>query len=484
MAPIRGRVRLALILKQHYGKQVMKPILELMKGRWSTVVTMVVVLSMLGVAVAMQDKWLPRVRQLLLSDHEKPSPDNHASDSHAGHNHGHAGHDEANSIELSPKAWKNIGLKTGVVKPDTFVRTVTVPAMVVERPGRSQVEVTAPLNGIVTRVYPIQGEKIQPGQRLFTLRLTHEDLVTAQRAFLQSAQELDVVLAEIRRLESVGEGIIAGRRVLEQKYEQQKAEAAIHAQRQGLLLHGLSDQQIDEILKTRRLLQSLTVVAPAFPDDVDHQEVKHVYHVQKINVRRGQHVVVGTQLGMLADHCLLYVEGQAFEDDAQRLTQAAHERWPVEVIRASSGDRERLLVHYVADHVEAQSRSLRFYLTLTNQLVRDEARDEHPFIAWKYRPGQRMQVRVPTAEPWRNQIVLPIDAVVAEGADAFIFQQNGEHFDRLPVHVLHRDKDLVVVENDNTLVGTTIAMSGAYQMQLALKNKANGGVDPHAGHNH
>jgi hypothetical protein len=42
-----------------------------------------------------------------------------------------------------------------------------------------------------------------------------------------------------------------------------------------------------------------------------------------------------------------------------------------------------------------------------------------------------------------------------------------------------------VIESDGTLFpGDVVAVSGAYQMQLALKNKAGGGVDPHAGHNH
>jgi hypothetical protein len=29
-----------------------------------------------------------------------------------------------------------------------------------------------------------------------------------------------------------------------------------------------------------------------------------------------------------------------------------------------------------------------------------------------------------------------------------------------------------------------VAGRGAYQMNLALKNQAGGGIDPHAGHNH
>ncbi len=461
------------------------------------------IIVVLVAAVLTRASWLPLVQRGLHSSASANTNTGHDNTGHDRHDHSHdstghshppantrqhEGHDDASAIELSAAAWKNIGLRTGIVKATTFVRKVAVPAIVVERPGRSQVEITAPFTGVVTRVYPIEGEAIQPGQSLFTLRLTHEDLVTAQRTFLQSAQELDVVQAEIARLESAGQGVIAGRRVLEQRYEQQKTAAAFHAQRQGLLLHGLSEEQIDQILRTRQLLQTLTVVAPQFIDETDHQDVEHVYHVQKINVRRGQHVIVGTPLGMLADHCLLYVEGQAFEDDAQRLTQAAQAGWTVEVSsvgeEGGQGEPEQLQVVYVADHVDDETRALRFYLTLRNQLVRNDRHDGHNFIAWKYRPGQRLEVNVPTAEPWENQLVLPVDAVVEEGAEAFVFQQNQDHFDRIAVHVLYRDKDVAVLENSAKLIGTTVAMSGAYQMHLALKNKTGGGIDAHAGHSH
>ena len=33
----------------------------------------------------------------------------------------------------------------------------------------------------------------------------------------------------------------------------------------------------------------------------------------------------------------------------------------------------------------------------------------------------------------KNRIVLPVDAVVDEGVESFVFQQNGDHFDRVPV---------------------------------------------------
>ncbi len=92
-----------------------------------------------------------------------------------------------------------------------------------------------------------------------------------------------------------------------------------------------------------------------------------------------------------------------------------------------------------------------------------------------------MEVKIPLSH-WSNQIVLPPEAVVNEGAESFVFEQNGDHFDRVAVHVVYRDKDAVVVENDGQLTGSTLAMSGAYQMHLAIKNKA-GGAAPH-GHMH
>ena len=81
--------------------------------------------------------------------------------------------------------------------------------------------------------------------------------------------------------------------------------------------------------------------------------------------------------------------------------------------------------------------------------------------------------------------MLPIDAVAQEGAEFYVFLENGDHFDRVPVHVEYSDQYSVVIANDGSLFsGDAIALSGAHQMQVALKNKAGGGVDPHAGHNH
>jgi cobalt-zinc-cadmium efflux system membrane fusion protein len=426
-------------------------------------------------ALVFRDSWVPTVKELI----HGPSA---TADDHADH----PAHDDSASLELSEQARRNIGLKTGVVEPQPYERTIVVPAMVVERSGRSQVDVTAPMTGIVTRIYIIEAEAIEPGQPLFDIRLTHEELVTSQRDFLKALEELDVVRSEIDRLAKL-KNVIEGKRQLEKQYEKQILDGTLLAQHQGLLLHGLSEAQIQGIARDRKLLQSLTVVAPPYAEHQHHQDFEHLYHVQSISVKRGQHVAAGDTVSVLGDHCELYLEGKAFEQDAERLTEAAKEGWPVKAVLIGDGERRGdllpLRILYVADQVESDSRALHFYMTLPNELGRDTKSESHRFIGWKFRPGQRMEVRVPI-ERWEKQIVLPTDAVVQEGPDAFVFEQNGDHFDRVPVHIEYRDRDWVVIENDGALVGSTVATSGAYQMQLALKNKAGGGIDPHAGHNH
>ena len=81
--------------------------------------------------------------------------------------------------------------------------------------------------------------------------------------------------------------------------------------------------------------------------------------------------------------------------------------------------------------------------------------------------------------------MLPVDAVIDEGAENYVYRRNGNHFDRVPVHEEFKDREYVVIANDGALFpGDVVAGTGAYQIHIALKNKSGGGPDPHAGHNH
>ena len=411
------------------------------------------------------------------------------SSTHDEHEHAHDEHihDEQAAIELSGAALKNIGYAPHTVALGDYERTISMPGMVVERPGKSQIRVSAPLTGVVTRSYVMQGEAVAPDSRLFDIRLTHEELVSAQGVFLEAAEALDVVNAEISRLESLTEGIVAGRQTLEQKYERQKLAAKLRAQRQGLLLHGLSEAQVDEILATRRLLKSLSVFVPSH-EDCPTCHSGHPFHIQSLDVQTGEQVSAGDSLCVLADHCELYIEGTAFEVDVQHLRDALEADTSLSADVLISARREHavgdLKLLYLADQVDRQSRALHFYVRLPNEIVSDRRDEAHRFVQWRFNPGQRVELRLPI-EHWTDRLVVPAAAVVNEGAESYVYRQSGDHFHRVPVHVAHRDQNSAVIANDGSVFpGEVIAANGAFQIHLALKNQSGGPIDPHAGHHH
>src|SRR5690606_261703 len=157
-----------------------------------------------------------------------------------------AGHSDAESIELSPQALRNLGLTREYIRPvtrSTYRRTITVPAVIVERPGRTHLQVSAPMTSIVTRVYAVDGEAVRPGQLLFEMRLTHEDLVASQTEFLKTLGSLDIEQRELQRLQTLPEGAIAGKLLPRRQNEVQRLESKLAAEREARLRHGHNEEQ-------------------------------------------------------------------------------------------------------------------------------------------------------------------------------------------------------------------------------------------------
>ncbi|MCA9082190.1 MAG: hypothetical protein KDA58_16630, partial [Planctomycetaceae bacterium] len=94
-----------------------------------------------------------------------------------GHGHGADEHDhdhgttaKVESLELPLQARRNLGLTDEFLKPvalSTYRHSITVPAVVVARPGRTTLKVSTPLTGVITHVHAVTGEAVQPGTLLF-----------------------------------------------------------------------------------------------------------------------------------------------------------------------------------------------------------------------------------------------------------------------------------------------------------------------------
>ncbi len=421
---------------------------------------------------------------------------------HSGHDHGG---DDTVSIKLSDQASKNIGLKIDRVKFGPFVKTVTFPGMIIDKSSQTKTVVATPMTGIVTHLYVKEGQAVMPNTLLFKLRLTHEDLVQIQSDYLEILGKLDVENKELIRLKNLKEGIVAAKVVLARQYAIAKLQAVINAKKESLELHGLSESQIKQIEKDRKLLKELSIYAPSFAgksekfiltqgkikavsyiNKNESKKRKPVYIVQNLKATKGKSLKAGETLCTLADYHNLLIEGAAFEQDSAAITKAADDKWSLTAFREGKKEPiKNLNILYLSNSVDTDTRALHFYINLPNEITRDvTTEDGAHYINWKYKAGERVQLRVPV-EKWKKRIVVPVDAVVQDGAEYFAFRKKGNNYIRIPVHVEYKDREWCVVQNDGSLkLGWKIAFSGAYQIQTALKNKAGGGVDPHAGHNH
>lgn len=527
--------------------------LNLSKLPWRAirfVIGLVVVLAVVGT----YSIWWPPVSNLI--DTTLASQRGNAGGDDAGHDEnapGHVAHDEpatgatASSLELSQQARMNLGLTDEYLRPvelSTYRRSITVPAVVVAKPGRSSIVVSSPLNGVVTHVHAVTGEAVMPGELLFEVRLTYEDLVETQTAYLKTISELEVENREIARLEDATQsGAISGKQLLESRYAKEKLEAFAKSQREALRMHGLSDRQVESIGTNGKLLRDLQIVAPNVDTHDEKEELRlsqnpfqnasfrqtsakseptalaagstfvsgtalaasagktpeasangsHMDELKPLvidglQILKGQAITAGEKLCSLSDYTQLFIEGKAFENDITAITEAAVRGWEVDaLISGSSGQKivRGLKLAFVSNSIDEKSRTLSMFVELPNEVVRDETNSQgQRYLSWKYRLGQRMELRVPVEE-WEKQIVLPIDAVVKDGADWFVFQQNGRNFSRVPVHIRFRDQNSAVIANDGSIYpGDVVAHKAAHQMQMAIKNKSGGAVDPHAGHNH
>ena len=402
---------------------------------------------------------------------------------------------EAKTLKMTEQARKNLGLVSRPTKPQAYWRTIEVPGEIVDRPGYSDRGVTSPAVGVVTEVHAFPGDTVKPGDRLFTLRLFSEYLQNTQSELFKATREIQLITEQYTRLEGlVKSGGVPEARLIELDNQLRRQKALIQSYQQDLLTRGLNPEQIKSVADGT-FVSTIEVVAPPVVDhSVKPPEIQPVafrvtgsnadgigYEVQELNVELGQQVQAGQLLSTLANHQALFIEGHAFKREASFLAKAAENNWP---IRCSFSEDDQvdwpafdqtLEIRHLANSVNSETRTFNFFIPLQNQ-SRAYDKDNQTFIVWRFRPGQRVRLQVPVEE-LKNVLVLPSAAIVREGPEAYVFQQNGDLFNRLPVHVLHEDRLQTVLANDGSVkAGLYLAQSAAASLNRVLKAQAASGI--------
>lgn len=398
-------------------------------------------------------------------------------------------------LKLSAQARKNLGLISRPARPQTYWRKIQVPGAIVDRPGRSDRGVTSPAVGVVLEVHAFPGETVRPGDRLFTLRLFSEYLQNTQKESFSSNKEIELIQEQLDRLRPLAEsGGIPKTKIIELENQLRRQETVIQAYRQDLLTRGLSPTDIQKVAEGE-FISTIDVVAPpavklaesenriqlASFQPVNDESMTFAYEVQQLNATLGQQVQAGQLLSTLSDHSSLYIEGHAFKREAPYLERAAQNRWPIEVEFAEDVEdhwptlEQTFEIRYLSNSIDTASRTFDFFVPLANQ-ARAYDKNNETFVVWRFRPGQRVRLHVPVEE-MTDVIVLPSAGIVREGPEAYVFQQNGDLFNRLSVQILHEDRLNTVIANDGTITpGLYLAQGAAASLNRVLKAQAASGM--------
>lgn len=488
--------------------------------RLRTVIGPIITLAAVGglatLGYATRDRWVPHVFPEKPAAKAKGGHDHeHEHDGHEGHDHeGHDHeHEHADRVKISTQAIANLGLdKVGAVDtllPREHWRMLAIPGVVADRPGESDRGVTSRVAGVVTEVKARPGDTVRAGRPLFTLQIASEFVQSTQTDLARTSKDLDA--AKLKR-EQTRVLVEAGTRTKIDLITDDNAVKRFTTQVQGyrrqLAVFGLAPRDIDRAERGEAVTE-VEVAAPdrprrglfgiPVPDDT-------LYEVQELKVQLGEQVQAGQTLCLLANHQRLFVEGRAFKSEAKALARAAGLGGdPPRPIEAEFADEAPgdwpdpvppLIIHHLSNQVDPETRMFAFYMPLENQ-AETFTRDGRTHFVWRFRPGQRVRLKVPVEKLGDDVFVLPPGAVVREGPEAFVFVRSGDVFRRKPVHVLYEDREQVVLANDGSIApavdldgeklggDAVVRTPAAAALNRTLKAAAAGaGGGGHEGHNH
>lgn len=432
------------------------------------------------------ERWMPYVFPTQPDAAQTPE-----ADPHAGHDHG--GH--ADRVKLSAQAQANLALDVDALTPGPYWRSVLIPGAVVDRPGESDRGVASRVAGLVTDIRARPGDTVKAGDPLFTVQLVSESLQSTQADLARVAKEYQFAAAKRDRSASqVKNGTSAEATLIEDENQVKRFATQLQGLRRQLQVFGLSPAQADQAERGEAVTE-VTIVTPARARpagevaSASDRAADALFEVQELKVQLGEQVAAGQTLCLLANHQRLFVEGRAFKSEASALARVAESGAPVAADFADEAASDwpaqgPLAVHHLSNQVDPATRTFAFYLPLDNQ-SRTFTKDGKAYFLWRYRPGQRVRLRVPVEKLGDAVFVLPAAAVVREGAEAFVFRQNGDFFERKPVRVLSEDRVEVVVANDGSVAaGTFVVRNQAAALNRALKAATAAPGGGHEGHDH
>jgi cobalt-zinc-cadmium efflux system membrane fusion protein len=165
-----------------------------------------------------------------------------------------------NQIKISQENFNNLGVTLGNTQLVTQIPLLTAPAKVVVPPEKEFVVSTSQA-GLITKLNAAIGDKVKKGDVL--AELNSSDLLSMQRLYLKALSELKLSAVFYQRDKKLlQEGVIADRRWQETQAQHEALHSEASEHKQLLQIAGMTDSEIAQLGKTRRLSSQLSLHSP------------------------------------------------------------------------------------------------------------------------------------------------------------------------------------------------------------------------------
>jgi len=288
------------------------------------------------------------------------------------------------TVKISSERQQAIGVQVGSVEKKRFTHTLRVLGRVAADENLLY-RVTAAADGWVRWVFPITAgssvKKDQPLASCYSL-----DLVTLGQTYLNALTILDR-FPDSGKVESPAQP----------QYILPRATppaVTVNLAEDGLRSLGMGDKQIEEMRRTRQLVQSITLVSPV------------AGFVLARNVSPSQWFGRGTELYRIADLSRVWIFADIYENEGQYLRPGME----VKASLPSQGKAFRAKVSDVLPQFDPATRTLKLRLEAGNP-------------DYLMRPDMFVDIEIPVQLP--PAIAVPVDAILDSGLKKTVFVDRG-----------------------------------------------------------
>ncbi len=343
------------------------------------------------------------------------------------------------AVDLSPERIQLIGMRTATVKREDLggeLRTVGV----IGANERGLAQINTRFAGWIQKLMvSATGERVRRGQAL--AMIYSPDVLRAQQELLVARGWNTPGVADAKPT-----------------HEHDAFTGALDASaRRRLELLGISGQEIDEVLRTGKVVEAIAIRSP-----VDG------YVVAKSAVV-GVAVQPGTVLFEVADLSQVWVTADIYEQDISRIHVGQKARME---LSSFPGELHNGKVQFIYPVLDAGSRTLRVRLEFKNKTDRNGPR---------LRPGMSGSVYLDL--PRTTGLLAPAEAVVDTGETHYLFVvKAGGHFEPRMVKVGARVKDRVeilsgVSEGETVVTTGNFLIDSESRLRAAIEGQTSPGGD-------